>query len=101
MEYAITHSNLLTHVRLTGQFTFTDHQKFRRIIEDVRERKSESVKMDFTAVDFIDSAGLGMLLLLREECHNLHIALSLHGAHGQVEKIFMISKFDELFRLDS
>lgn len=88
-------------IGLSGQLTFADHQKFRRIIDEIKGNNLESLRLDFSKVDFIDSAGLGMLLLLRDECQNRHIALALNNAHGQVQKVFTISKFDQLFKLEA
>lgn len=99
MECTISNHNRELKVQLTGQFTFADNQKFKRILEVLEAAKPESLQMHFESVDFIDSAGLGMLLLLRDQCQNRNISLSIHSARGQVEKIFMISKFDQLFTL--
>ena len=82
---------------LSGQFTFNETQQFKAIAEYARTPGIRFIEIDFAGVDFIDSAGLGMLLMLRDECIKSDIALSLHSARGQVEKIFNLSKFDQLF----
>lgn len=99
MEYAISNQNQKLEVHLSGQLTFADHQKFKHIIEVMAAAKPEVLEMHFASVDFIDSAGLGMLLLLRDQCQNQNISLFLHSVRGQVEKIFIISRFDQLFTL--
>jgi anti-anti-sigma factor len=86
-------------IALSGQFTFTDNQRFKQIIESLNEPQLKTVVIDFSGVEFIDSAGLGMLLLLRDTCQEKKLSLEIHSAHGQVEKIFMISKFDQLFSM--
>jgi len=50
-------------------------------------------------ITFIDSAALGMLLLLRDRCQNTHTPISIIGAHGQAEKVMKIAKFDQLFTM--
>lgn len=87
------------NVAMTGQFTFVDNSAFKKIIDQVERQHPQSVIMDFAEVDFIDSAGLGMLLLLRDLCLNKNISLSLKSAQGQVKKIFGISRFDQLFTM--
>lgn len=101
MDLQMTRHDKSLSVRLAGQFTFSDNAQFRDIIKELDAPSLASVQLDFSGVEFIDSAGLGMLLLLRDECQSRNIKLSLVAAHGQVERIFLISKFDQLFTLVS
>lgn len=101
MEFTSSQQDKKLRLILSGQFTFTDNQKFKQIVGLVDGNGLRSVEIDFAGIDFIDSAGLGMLLLLRDSCQNRNIPISIHSAHGQVEKIFMISKFDQLFSIQS
>ncbi len=84
-------------VALSGKLTFEDNARFRQILALLQQAKPRAIEMDFADLAFVDSAGLGMLLLLRQECQNDNIALTLRAARGQVERIFSISKFDQLF----
>lgn len=99
MELAIHNNGNSVTVKLSGQFTFTDNQKFKHILELVDTPELRSLGLDFAGVTFIDSAGLGMLLLLRDRCQDKHISVSIHSPHGQVHKVLMISKFDQLFSI--
>lgn len=101
MEYDISHQNTSITVSLSGQFTFADNQKFRNILEVVANGQTQAIELNFSEVNFIDSAGLGMLLLLRDECAKHNISLTIRGTKGQVDKIFVISKFDQLFTIHS
>jgi len=83
----------------SGQFTFSDNQKFRTILKLIEDRTLSTLTLDFSDVLFIDSSGLGMLLLLRDECTNRNISFTLSRPQGQVEKIFLISRFDEIFTI--
>lgn len=99
VEVNITHRNNGVIVALKGQFTFVENHHFNHILELTRDENIQFIEIDFTDVDFIDSAGLGMLLLLRDACQTRHMPISIHSARGQVEKIFLISKFDQLFSI--
>lgn len=99
MELSIEQHDGGARVTLSGQFTFTDNVKFRDVIDLVHAHGMRFLEMDFNAVNFIDSAGLGMLLMLRDNCQTKHVPISLHSPHGQVAKIFTISKFDQLFSI--
>jgi len=84
---------------MSGQFTFADTHNFKPILDLVSGGKVKTISFDFADVTFIDSAGMGMLLLLRDECQSRKIPLSIHSTQGQVQKIFHISKFDKLFSI--
>lgn len=100
MEYTIDDSqpNRKT-ISFSGQFTFSDNQKFKLILDMLNDKKLQFLTLDFAQVTFIDSSGLGMLLLLRDECANRQVNFYLSQPQGQVEKIFMISRFDQLFTI--
>jgi anti-anti-sigma factor len=101
VELDITSRGNGSRIAISQQFTFADNHKFKQIMDLTKQENLQFLELDFAKVDFIDSAGLGMLLLLRDECQNRHIPISIHSAHGQVEKIFMISKFDQLFSIQT
>lgn len=82
---------------MSGQLTFSDNFKFKQILELLEDAQIKPFTLDFGRTGFIDSAGLGMLLLLRDECQTRDVALTIAAASGQVQKIFTISKSDQIF----
>ena len=99
MEYSLHEQPQSLSVSMAGQFTFGDNPQFKHILEYAQQRNLQSLSIDFDKVSFIDSAGLGMLLLLRDVCQEKKISITLTRAHGQVAKVFDISKFNELFTI--
>lgn len=97
MDYTLDCQSKCARAAIKGQFTFQDSQKFRNILSLLDTDDVQQMEIDFSETHFIDSAALGMLLMLRDNCLNKHIPLSLHSLHGQVKAVFSISKFDELF----
>jgi anti-anti-sigma factor len=95
--FETNHSTL--SVKISGQFLFTDHNKFRSVLSAAEDPGVNVLQIDLSGVDFIDSAGLGMLLLLRDQCEKASKSLQLSGAAGQVKKVFDISKFEHLFSI--
>jgi HptB-dependent secretion and biofilm anti anti-sigma factor len=51
-------------------------------------------------VQEVDSAGLGMLLLARDEAKKNNRELILKGPCGQVKRMFGVTKFDTLFSIE-
>lgn len=100
MEYSIIeNSPQQKTIYIKGQFTFSDSGTFRQLLGLLEDKKLQSITLDFTHVTFVDSSALGMLLLMREECELRHMRFTLSHPQGQVEKIFLISRFDKLFTI--
>ena len=55
------------------------------------------VVVDLTEVDFIDSSGLGSLLLGRRVFNRENGDLRIIGAHEKVARMFEIAKLDRVF----
>lgn len=99
MDCHITHQDSHCQVGMIGQFTFADNVRFRDILDSIDQHSSKSVTLNLKKVDFVDSAALGMLLLLREKGQAEHFSITLEGAEGQVRRMFDLSRFDSLFTL--
>ncbi|MEZ5691502.1 MAG: STAS domain-containing protein [Rickettsiales bacterium] len=99
MEYSSNINDSMACVKISGQFTFADTQKFKNILDTINNNKINSIKLDISDTTFIDSSSMGMLLLLRDECESRKVSLNLSQPQGQVEKIFRISKFYDLFSI--
>ncbi len=84
---------------LSGKFTFSDHEGFRAILQQLAEKEVRQVVLHMAKVDFVDSAALGMLLLALDEADKYQKRLVLSGATGQVKKMFDLARFDSMFNL--
>ena len=96
MEYRSTEQGDVTEIFLKGRFVFSDNESFRRIIKDMDNNSSKEWVLNLGELDFIDSAGLGMLLIAREAAEKNCIGLKLRSAQGQVREMLEISQFDGL-----
>jgi len=97
MDYTL--ANDACGVTLHGELTFSDHQTFRRMAERLFADTASEIVINLQHLEFIDSSGLGMLLIARDEAGKRNRRIILKGAHGQVRKMFDISRFETLFSL--
>lgn len=88
-------------VSISGEFTFTDHVAFKAIASRLFERQGKPIVIDLAELEFIDSAGLGMLLIVRDEADKAARRLILRGPCGQVKRMFEVTKFDTLFTVEA
>lgn len=87
-------------ISMSGEFTFTDHVPFKQMVGEIFATKGKAVVLDLSKLDFIDSAGLGMLLLARDEAKKSDRELVLRHPCGQVKRMFGVTKFHTLFTVE-
>jgi len=87
-------------ITLSGRFDFNAHRDFRDGYEAVLNASGvQSLDIDLSGVDYLDSSALGMLLLLKERVSARNIKLVLTGCKGTVKQILEIANFNKLFTI--
>ena len=101
MEYKVSTEGDVAEVRINGRLTFAEHEQCRRILTELEESSGSRQVVDLRGVEFIDSAGLGLLLLLREnaEKHDCSVVLRV-PAEGQVRRMLDIARFQDLIPIE-
>jgi anti-anti-sigma factor len=98
MEHNAISSGDSLELALTGKFTFADNQIFNNLLDEMAQYKK--IIIDLGGVEFIDSAALGILLLVRDKCDKTATNLKLKNPKGQVKQMFDISRFGDLFNIE-
>jgi anti-anti-sigma factor len=88
------------HVDLRGRLTFSDYSQFRELTDVFTESNSKKCQMNLSDLEFIDSAGLGMLLIARDRLRMQDGDVILKGAQGQVKKMLDLGHFGSLFKVE-
>lgn len=103
MNITTSTENGVTTIVFSGRFTFAFHSAFRNLLSSHVETISAGgrIVFDLSAVEFVDSAALGMLLLAREGAQRRSASITLRGAQGQVRRMLDVSRFDSLFAADA
>ena len=89
-------SNLHNTIVLDENFTFDQHKSFRGILKEALHDNGR-VDIDFRNVRYIDSAGLGMLMLARHEAKNMNCDLRLMNIQPDTMEILRLVQFDRQF----
>ncbi|CAO5674701.1 MAG: STAS-domain containing protein [Holosporales bacterium] len=101
MIHTIKSSGQKITIQIKGRLTYTDYNSFRQISEMLGTTEGQQCSIDLSELEFIDSAGLGMLLLARDKVFEKKGTISLKGSHGQVRKMIELGKFDTLFLIET
>lgn len=100
MRYEITTTDSEVTLSLSERFTAVDATTFRRLIDSLPAEGIASVVIEMSGLEYIDSAAMGLLVLVRDNAINRQIAMKIRGPHGQVRKAFDIFNFDQLFTVE-
>jgi HptB-dependent secretion and biofilm anti anti-sigma factor len=92
----ITDLHDVVTIQRTGRFDFRLIKDF----QDLLSREPRTWVVDLTAVDYVDSSALGMLLLLRDRVRGDSQRVHLRGLHGQPRDVLVMAKFDRMFKMD-
>ena len=86
-------------VALSGRLTSADLVTFRELLSQIKESKCNLILIDLRDLDWIDSAGLGMLLLARETAAKSNLELVLRAPQGNVKSLLKLGRFETLFNV--
>lgn len=102
MEYKVQDSGDRTEAALSGKLTFDDMKIFRQMIEEMSKTSANKWIVDCTRLEYIDSAGLGLLLRVKamSEKSGGNAVLRV-PADGKVRAMLDISRFDQLFTYET
>ena len=93
MEAAIEKTDTGFKVKILGSFTFRDKREMFLITKQIEVTSApRAVVFDLSGCDFIDSAGLGMLILAAKAARTRKASFAITGAVGVVRELLMITK---------
>jgi anti-sigma B factor antagonist len=78
---------------LVGRFDASEAEKARQIFLNL----SDAAVVDFARLDYISSAGLGVLLAAQKRLSEHGKGLRLVNVNGHIRDVFHFSGFDQIF----
>ncbi len=94
----LNHDGSEMTLKIVGRFDFSQHQAFRAALE-TPDNNVRNFTVDLGKSEYMDSAALGMLLLLLEKVGGSRDRVKIVNPNPSVRKILEIANFDKLFTL--
>lgn len=77
---------------LSGRFTYNHHSKVQELVKFFINSRAKKLVIDLGSLTFIDSAAVGMLLIIAQELKNMGGSVSLENPQGQVDRVLTTAK---------
>ncbi len=87
------------YIVIDERFDFSLHQSFRDAYVDCEQVGSQFV-LDLTKTTYMDSSGLGMILLLKDHVEKVSGSLKITNPNEEVYKILEIAQFHRLMTIE-
>src|SRR5580704_11373662 len=84
-------------IYLQGELDSYSAPRVRNILETLTENQHPTVLIDMTGLEYIDSAGLGVLVAALKEVNDHDGALAIMGLTPAVARVFRVTGLDNLF----
>jgi HptB-dependent secretion and biofilm anti anti-sigma factor len=86
-------------VGLWDSLTSADLASFRGFLSEMKQTKCKTAVLDLSQLNWIDSAGLGMLILAKETAQKADLELVLASPKGHVKSLLELGRFDKIFTI--
>jgi anti-sigma B factor antagonist len=102
LDFAVTRetSGNATIVRVRGDVDVATSPQLRAELQTAIDAGTKEVVVDVSAMDFIDSAGLGVLIGALKRAREADVRLVLRGVQPSPRKVLGITGLDEMFTLE-
>lgn len=85
---------------LKGEVDVGNCTQFKNMLAVETEDAKDKVVLDFKSLDYIDSAGLGILVGTFKRLDEKGVSLKIVNTNSYIKKLFKITKLDTLFTVE-
>lgn len=99
MKYTIDFENGIAVVALEGQLDFSANNSFEELLDALKQNSPSGIVFDMSALSSIDSVGLGLLYIAREDFSGIQV--SLRKPHGYVARLLDLTDAKKMFPIEA
>ncbi len=101
MAFTVTRSDdgRTLEIAVSGSFQFSLHREFRDAYSNFIVPDG-LIRLNLSQTEYMDSAALGMILLLNEHAKQHRSSIALCKPPQVIRRILEIASFDKLFRIE-
>lgn len=100
MEYQLRQTADALEIHASDKLTMRDHEVFQEIVGRFGAGRERRVVIDLSKVDFIDSAGFGLLLVARDHAERAGMTLSLRKPQPHILQLLELGDFGRIMPIE-
>ena len=100
MKFQIRDNDSDRLVIMAGSFDFSVSAAVKTVVDQMSDLNGKGCVLDLENLDTIDSAGLGMIILMNDAAVDNDSVLRVRGATGQVRRMLDVSNFGEIVEIE-
>jgi len=87
-------------INMYGRFDFQVHREFKEAYAPLLDNAAvHGIEVEMSAVDYLDSSALGMLMLLNERAKSVNKPVTLLNTSGVVSQVLEVANFSRIFNI--
>lgn len=96
LEVEVSGQQGVGRLRLRGNFDFASHRDFRAASERAMGLAADRVELDLEGVDYLDSAALGMLLVLEDDAKERRQKIAIVSCSETARAVLEVANLERL-----
>lgn len=99
MSISSRFSGKVAEIIIPEKFDISVRSQFRESYEKALEGGYKQIHLNLSSVDYLDSAALGMMLLLQEKAKTKGVEFEIVGTSANAKKVLEVANFSKLFNV--
>ncbi|CUW39735.1 conserved protein of unknown function, containing STAS (AntiSigma factor antagonist) domain [Magnetospirillum sp. XM-1] len=99
MQFRIKTDGATVTVALEGQLNFAANEDFQKLLNQLSEAGGKKVVLDMAGLTHIDSVGLGLLYIAREDLAERRTEITLANPHDNVYRMLELTEANKTFEI--
>jgi anti-anti-sigma factor len=99
MQFRLRDDGAAVHVALEGQLNFAANEDFQSLLSQLGAMKNKKVVFDMTGLSHIDSVGLGLLYIAREDMSDAGSTIVLANPRDNVLRMLQLTEAHKTFEI--
>lgn len=100
MKVTLVDTNCPTLVKVEGEVNTLNAAEFQGSVEEIIDANVQDIALDFSAVEYVSSAGLRALFSLAQKVMGIDCVITLKSVQPTVMEVLEFSGFDEFFEFE-
>ncbi len=88
-------------LNLSGDLTYSDHTSANEVKDHIMNSSAGLIRIDLSDLEFIDSMGLGMLIMMKDTAENSSVEIKFVNPNDKTLKTLKAGRLDEFLQLES